>query len=112
MTFILIAGLLLVVAALCLALYRVRAESDGREEQRTRAVHDRQRALDFMHLMAEALDAWTIPCTGALSASIFEKTSGNTMRSVAVEGLFPPHRPLPDHVKGKLTTRAKFIEQV
>jgi hypothetical protein len=34
------------------------------------------------------------------------------MRGVAVEGLFPPHRPLPDHVKGKLTTRAKFIEQV
>jgi sigma-B regulation protein RsbU (phosphoserine phosphatase) len=34
------------------------------------------------------------------------------MRSVAVEGLFPPHRPLPDHVKAKLITRAKFIEQV
>jgi sigma-B regulation protein RsbU (phosphoserine phosphatase) len=31
---------------------------------------------------------------------------------VAVEGLFPPHRPLPEAVKDKLTTRAKFIQQV
>ena len=34
------------------------------------------------------------------------------MRAVAVEGLFPPHRPLSDLAKSKLTTRAKFIEQV
>jgi sigma-B regulation protein RsbU (phosphoserine phosphatase) len=34
------------------------------------------------------------------------------MRSVAVEGIFPPHRPLPPSVRGKLATRAKFIEQV
>jgi sigma-B regulation protein RsbU (phosphoserine phosphatase) len=125
MLFFLITCLLLAVAGLCLALYRLRAESDEREEQRIRAVHDRQRALDFMHLMAEALGEGlsrqelhqrivhaSILCTGALSACIFEKTPGNMMRSVAVEGLFPPHRPLPDHVKGKLTTRAKFIEQV
>ncbi|HEY1792910.1 MAG TPA: GAF domain-containing SpoIIE family protein phosphatase [Opitutaceae bacterium] len=119
-------GLLLAaVLGLCLALYRTRGESDEREEQREGAVHDRQRALDFMHLMAEALGEGlslqelhqrivhaSILCTGALSACIFEKTPGNMMRSVAVEGLFPPHRPLPDHVKGKLSTRAKFIEQV
>jgi phosphoserine phosphatase RsbU/P len=117
--------LLLVAAALCLALSRVRRESDLREERRRQADHDRQRALDFMHLMAEALGEGlsrhelhqrivhaSILCTGALSGCIFERTAANTMRSVAVEGLFPPHRPLPDHVKGKLTTRAKFIEQV
>jgi sigma-B regulation protein RsbU (phosphoserine phosphatase) len=34
------------------------------------------------------------------------------MRGTAVEGLFPPHRPLNDALKGKLGTRAKFIEQV
>jgi len=122
---ILITCLLLVIAALCLALVKLRRESDLREEQRSRANHDRQRALDFMHLMAEALGEGlsrqelhqrivhaSILCTGALSACIFERTPSNMMRSVAVEGLFPPHRPLPDHVKGKLTTRAKFIEQV
>jgi sigma-B regulation protein RsbU (phosphoserine phosphatase) len=125
MLLFLISCLLLVVAGLCLALYRVRAESDAREEQRAQAMQHRQRALDFMHLMAEALGEGlsrqelhqrivhaSILCTGALAACIFERTPDDKMRSVAVEGLFPPHRPLPDHVKGKLTTRAKFIEQV
>jgi sigma-B regulation protein RsbU (phosphoserine phosphatase) len=51
-------------------------------------------------------------CTGALSACIFERMPGDKMRGVAVEGLFPPHRPLPEVGKGKLTTRARFIEQV
>ena len=125
MLYFLITCLFLTVAALCLALYRMRRESDSREEQRNQANQDRQRALDFMHLMAEALGEGlsrqelhqrivhaSILCTVPLSACIFERTPANTMRGVAVEGLFPPHRPLPDHVKGKLTTRAKFIEQV
>jgi len=125
MLYLIITCLLLLVAVLGVALYRLRSESDEREELRGRAVHNRQRALDFMHLMAEALGEGlsrqelhqrivhaSILCTGALSACIFERTADNKMRSVAVEGLFPPHKPLPDHVKGKLTTRAKFIEQV
>ena len=125
MPFFVITFLLLVVAALRLLLYRVGMESDGREERLRQATHDRQRALDFMHLMAEAQGEGlsrqelqqrivhaSILCTGALSACIFERTPANTMRGVAVEGLFPPHRPIPDSVKGKLTTRAKFIEQV
>ncbi len=122
---LLLTCLLLLVATLSLGLYRLRGESERRDEKRARAEQDRQRALDFMHLMAEALGEGlsrqelhqrivhaSILCTGALSACIFERTPGNMMRSVAIEGLFPPHRPLPDHVKGKLTTRAKFIEQV
>ena len=125
MALTLITLLIALVAALCVAVHRLRVESDAREEQRRQAFHDRQRALDFMHLMAEALGEGlsrqelnqrivhaSILCTGALSACMFERTAANTMRSVAVEGLFPPHRPLPDHVKGKLATRAKFIEQV
>src|SRR3984957_16852215 len=125
MLYFLITCLFLAVAALCLALFRARRESDSREEQRDQANQDRQRALDFMHLMSEALGEGlsrqelhqrivhaSILCTGALSACIFEGTPPKMMGSGAVEGLFPPHRPLPDHVKGKLTTRAKFIEQV
>jgi len=125
MSYFAIIVLLAAVAALCLALYRLGAESDRREQRRRQAAHDRQRALDFMHLMAEAQGEGlsrqellqrivhaSILCTGALSACIFERTEANTMRGVAVEGLFPPHRPLPEHLKGKLTTRAKFIEQV
>lgn len=98
MIYFLITFLCLVVAALLLALYRLRGESDEREEQRTQAVQDRQRALDFMHLMAEALGEGlsrqelhqrivhaSILCTGALSACIFERTASDTMRGVAIE---------------------------
>jgi sigma-B regulation protein RsbU (phosphoserine phosphatase) len=125
MVYFLVTCLLLVVAAFCLAVYRLVHIADTREEQRRQATLDRQRVLEFMHLMAEALGEGlsrqelhqrivhaSILCTGALSACIFERTSANMMRGVAVEGLFPPHRPLPDHVKAKLITRAKFIEQV
>jgi sigma-B regulation protein RsbU (phosphoserine phosphatase) len=53
-----------------------------------------------------------ILCTDALSACIFEKRPDNRMQGVAIEGLFPPHRPLPPQAKATLTTRARFIEQV
>lgn len=125
MVYFLVTCLLLMVAALMLAVYRLVRISDAREERRRQATVDRQRVLEFMHLMAEALGEGlsrqelhqrivhaSILCTGALSACIFERTSAAMMRGVAVEGLFPPHRPLPDHVKAKLITRAKFIEQV
>src|SRR5271167_1926211 len=105
MALTIISLLLLVAAVLCFAVHRLRIESDAREEQRRQAFNDRQRALDFMHLMAEALGEGlsrqelnqrivhaSILCTGALSACMFERTPGNMMRSVAVEGLFPPHR--------------------
>jgi hypothetical protein len=55
MALTLITLLIALVAALCVAVHRLRVESDAREEQRRQAFHDRQRALDFMHLMAEAL---------------------------------------------------------
>jgi sigma-B regulation protein RsbU (phosphoserine phosphatase) len=106
-------------------LRRVRRGAELAEELQQQAVQDRQRVIDFMHLMAEALGEGlgrqellqrivhaSILCTGALSACIFEQTAANTMRGVAVEGLFPPHRPLSEIVKRKLTSRAKFIEQV
>ncbi|MBK1876261.1 GAF domain-containing SpoIIE family protein phosphatase [Pelagicoccus mobilis] len=80
---------------------------------------------DFMHEMVLALGDElgkeeffqrivhaSIVSTGALSACVFEKTDRGTLKSVAVEGLFPPHRPLPEHVRAKIATRAKFIESV
>lgn len=80
---------------------------------------------DFMHDMVQALGEElskealfqrivhaAVVSTGALSACVFEKTDKGTLRSVAVEGLFPPHRPLPPHVRDKIATRAKFIESV
>ncbi len=80
---------------------------------------------DFMHEMVQALGDElskeelfqrivhaAVVSTGALSACVFEKTDSDTLRSVASEGLFPPHRPLPPHVRDKIATRAKFIESV
>jgi phosphoserine phosphatase RsbU/P len=122
---LLILGALMGVLGMVVRLRRERARAEVIEEEKQQAAQDRQRVMDFMHLMAEALGEGlgrqellqrivhaSILCTGALSACIFERTPANTMRGVAVEGLFPPHRPLPEAIKRKLTSRAKFIEQV
>src|SRR4051812_38885896 len=118
-------GLVLVVLALAVALRRQRAEADRVVDENQKLAQDRQRLIDFMHLMTEALGEGlsrqelqqrivhaSILCTGGLSACIFEQTERNMMRGTAVEGLFPPHRPLTAAAKDKLNTRAKFIEQV
>jgi len=104
---------------------QARARADRMEEEKLVLAQEKQLVVDFMHHMVQALGEGlsredlfqrivhaAILCTGALSACIFEKRSDNKMQGVAVEGLFPPHRPLPPQAKAKLTTRARFIEQV
>ncbi len=118
-------GIGLGIAVMLVPLARARGEADRVEQENQKLAQDRQRLIDFMHLMTEALGEGlsrqelqqrivhaAILCTGALSACIFERTPRNTMRAIAVEGLFPPHRPLNETMKGKAVTRAKFIEQV
>lgn len=117
--------LVALVALLAWRLQRARATIDRAEEASLKFSEDRQRLLDFMHLMTEALGEGlsrqelqqrivhaAIVCTDALSGCFFELTDRNTMRSVAVEGLFPPHRPLDTAGKAALATRAKFVEYV
>ena len=118
-------GVLLGLLALALPLRRARRFAELQEERKQQFAQDRQRVIDFMHLMAEALGEnltlqelrqrivhASILCTGALSACIFERTAVGTMRGVAVEGLFPPHRPMPPGSRDPGSTRAKFIEQI
>jgi sigma-B regulation protein RsbU (phosphoserine phosphatase) len=115
------------IGALALFLYyhRARRELERIHQEKQVVTQETQIVVDFMHHMAEALGEnprreelyqrivhASILCTGALSACIFEKTGEGAMRGAAIEGLFPPHRPLSEAVKGKLTTRAKFIEQI
>src|SRR4051812_26840400 len=120
-----IIGVAIGLVAMLAPLARHRREADRAEEENQKLAQDRQRLFDFMHLMTEALGEGlsrqelhqrivhaSILCTGALSACIFEQTERNTMRGIAVEGLFPPHRPLSPPTEGTRTTRAKFIEQV
>jgi sigma-B regulation protein RsbU (phosphoserine phosphatase) len=117
----------IIVGALLLAVpyRRARRAAYAAGHASLKVARDRQRLLEFMHLMTEALGEGlsraelqqrvvhaAIVCTGALSGCFFVKTERDTMRSVAVEGLFPPHRPLNDAAKAALTTRAKFVERV
>jgi sigma-B regulation protein RsbU (phosphoserine phosphatase) len=123
--FLVLFGLILGVAAMLVPLSRARQARRRAEAEQQRLAGERQLVVDFMHHMAEALAEGTsraelpqrivhaaILCSGALSACLFERTSDGRMRSIAVEGLFPPHRPLSPAVKEKLATRARFIEQV
>jgi sigma-B regulation protein RsbU (phosphoserine phosphatase) len=118
-------GLVLGMLAMLVLLVRARGEADRIDEQRQILAQENRIVLDFMHQMAEALADnpsrgilyqrivhAAILSTGALSACIFEKTHDGQMHGVALEGLFPPHRPLSETTRDKLTTRAKFIEQV
>jgi sigma-B regulation protein RsbU (phosphoserine phosphatase) len=113
-------------AALVYALYwRAQREAARLEEEKQSLMEERQIVLDYMHTMVDAVGERlpreelfqrivhaAILSTGALSACIFEKGGDSMMRGVAVEGLFPPHRPIPDTQRMKMGTRAKFIEQV
>jgi sigma-B regulation protein RsbU (phosphoserine phosphatase) len=113
-------GLLMLVP-----LARLHRKLGVEEEGKQQLAQDRRRVIEFMHLMAEALGEGltlqdlrqrivhaSILCTGALSACIFEETATRTMKGVAVEGLFPPHRPIAESAKSHVTSRARFIEQV
>lgn len=125
MILMLLLGAALGIAAMLVWIYRVRRELERAEEEKQQLAQERQLVVDFMHHMMEALgeDATreelpqrivhaAILCSGALSACFFQKVSDGQMRSVAVEGLFPPHRPLAPSVRDKLASRARFIEQV
>jgi sigma-B regulation protein RsbU (phosphoserine phosphatase) len=113
-------------ALLVYALYwRALQEAARLEEEKQALMEERQIVLDYMHTMVDAVGERlpreelfqrivhaAILSTGALSACIFERGADNLMRGVAVEGLFPPHRPIPDNQRTKLGSRARFIEQV
>jgi len=124
MLFFVLGGM--VGAAIIYALYwRAQREAARLEEQNLLLMEERQIVLDYMHTMVDAVGERltrdelfqrivhaAVLSTGALSACIFERGPDNMMRGVAVEGLFPPHRPIPDTARMQLGSRAKFIEQV
>src|SRR6185312_17530435 len=125
MILVLFIGVIVGILAMVLPIYRARRGMHRLEEEKQQVSQERQLVVDFMHHMVEALGEGltrealhqrivhaAILCSGALSACLFERTEDGKMRSAAVEGLFPPHRPLPPAVREKLATRARFIEQV
>jgi sigma-B regulation protein RsbU (phosphoserine phosphatase) len=124
MTYVALALLAALVAVIVL-YSRQRNALDRAEAGSLQMQQERERVVDFMHLMVEALGEGLGPqelrqrivhasilCSGALSACLFERTDRGTMQAAAVEGLFPPHRPIAPPADGKASTRARFIEQV
>src|SRR5690348_8847930 len=107
-------ALLLALVGVLIQLSGVRRSLDRAESEREQMQQERERVVDFMHHMVEALGEGlsreqllqrivhaSILCSGALSACVFERTERNTMRGVAVEGLFPPHRPVDEAIRSK-----------
>lgn len=95
------------------------------EEEKLLLQQEKLIVVDFMHDLVEGIGEGverdelfqrvvhsSILSTGALSACVYELSPDNRLRGVAVEGLFPPQRELPRSSSDKLSTRAKFIEQV
>ena len=95
------------------------------QEEKQLAEQERELVMNFMHHMVEAIgggadreELWqrivhaAMQSSGAMSAAVFELQEGDQLRGVAVEGLFPPHRPLSESSRMKLTTRAKYLESV
>ena len=94
------------------------------EEDMQRLQQERTIAAEFMHNLVEAVGEGVdktelyrrvvhaaVLSTGALSACVFERED-NRLSGVAVEGLFPPHRKLPESFASGAGTRASFLEQV
>ena len=95
------------------------------EEEKQLLQQEKQIVVEFMHNMVEAVaegnDRETmfqrivhaaILSTGAMSACIFEKRDDDTLKGVAVEGLFPPQRKLPPATSSKMATRSQFLENI
>lgn len=95
------------------------------DEEKQLLQQEKQIVVEFMHNMVEAVAEGSdranmfqriihaaILSTGAMSACIFEKRPDNTLKGVAVEGLFPPQRKLPEATTAKLATRTQFLESI
>jgi sigma-B regulation protein RsbU (phosphoserine phosphatase) len=101
-----------------------RRETLALDEEKQRLQDERKIVGGFMHdlveligqgfsreeLMQQVVQA-AVGSTGAMSACVFER-QGNQLQSIAVSGLFPPHRPLPESIHDSISTRAEFLELV
>jgi sigma-B regulation protein RsbU (phosphoserine phosphatase) len=105
--------------------FRAQRNLRQRQAEKDQLEHEREVVLEFMHNMVEAVGEGVsrqelfdrivhaaILSTGALSAAIFERTARQTLRGVASEGLFPPHRRLDESASMQLTTRVRYIEEI
>ena len=95
------------------------------EEEKQILRQEKQIVVEFMHNMVEAVVKGNdrtimfqrmlhaaILSTGAMSACIFEKLGDESLQGIAVEGLFPPQRELPEKFKAKDVSRTHLLEKI
>ncbi len=95
------------------------------EEEKQILRQEKQIVVEFMHNMVKAVTKGNdrtamfqsmlhaaILSTGAMSACIFEKLKDDSLQGVAIEGLFPPQRELPEEYKSQMTTRTELLEKI
>ena len=94
------------------------------DEEKQMLAQEKQVVLEFMHEMVESIGEGisrqqlfqrvvhaAIVTTGGLSACLFEQTADGRLQGAAVEGLFPPFRPLREPIDGTGKTRTRMLEQ-
>jgi phosphoserine phosphatase RsbU/P len=103
-----------------------RREAVRLDEEKQHLQQEKQIVVEFMHNMVESTGEGlgrpelfqrivhaAVLSTGALSACAYELTDDGQLLGVAIEGLFPPQRPLPgESGTTPPSTRAKFLEHV
>ena len=122
---LLLIGILLGMAAMWVLYTHMARQLKLELHKKQLLEQEKQIVVEFMHNMVEAVAEGgdreqmfqkiihaAILSTGAMSACIFEKRPDNTLKGVAVEGLFPPQRKLPGKATKKATTRAQLIENI
>ena len=122
----LLSGILIGTAAMWVLYTRKARQLKLVDQEKQLLQQEKQIVVEFMHNMVEAVTEGSdrenmfqriihaaILSTGAMSACIFEKRPDNTLKGIAVEGLFPPQRRLPPRGNDNdKPTRAHFLESV
>jgi len=121
----LLTGLLIGLAAMWVLYTRKVRQLKIVDQEKQLLQQEKQIVVEFMHNMVEAVAERSdrekmfqriihaaVRSTGAMSACIFEKRPDNTLKSIAVEGLFPPQRKLPPIAHKEKGTRAQFLEGI
>ena len=121
-------GLVLGALLVWFIYFSARREIVRIEEEKQLLQQEKHIVIEFMHNLVETIGEGVkhndlyqkivhaaILSSGALSACLFEYTHDKTLKGAAIEGLFPPQRPVAYELEGvtdEEQTRAQFIEKI
>ncbi len=118
-------GVVCGIASIWILYLSARREIVKLDEEKQLVQQEKQIVLEFMHNLVEGIGEGikrkdlfqrivhaALLSTGALSACAYERLQDGRLRGISVEGLFPPQHPLSEKSIEKISTRAKYLEQV